>query len=161
MNVTMHGILLLSWMLCSFNIAQAANPDPNWDTVTKMVWLSFQGSPNMIDRCALKIAHGVSFDSRTAWPAYCNNFKDTEPVQKRVDEIKRELLLLTITQGEKDKLAQEVIWIGASDKLAELSWGRPKKVNHTITSGKTSEQWVYDSGRYLYIENGKVVAIQY
>ena len=46
-----------------------------------------------------------------------------------------------------------------SKEMCELSWGKPKSINETITSGKKSEQWVY-SDNYLYFDNGIVTAIQ-
>ena len=44
-------------------------------------------------------------------------------------------------------------------QVLESSWGRPQKVNRTVTSNGTREQWVYGSGN-IYIENGAVTAIQ-
>lgn len=39
-------------------------------------------------------------------------------------------------------------------------WGHPSSVNKTTTVRGTSEQWVYDVGRYLYFDNGILTAIQ-
>lgn len=50
------------------------------------------------------------------------------------------------------------IGMTAQDVL-QSSWGKPKKVNRTVTSSGTREQWIYGGG-YIYIENGIVVAIQ-
>lgn len=44
-------------------------------------------------------------------------------------------------------------------QVLQSSWGKPQKVNRTVTSASTREQWVYGGG-YIYIENGVVVAIQ-
>jgi hypothetical protein len=49
--------------------------------------------------------------------------------------------------------------IGMSKEMCELSWGKPKSINETITLGKKSEQWVY-SDNYLYFNNGIVTAMQ-
>tara|TARA_B110000046_G_C12965282_1_gene386402 strand:- start:432 stop:1400 length:969 start_codon:yes stop_codon:yes gene_type:complete len=49
--------------------------------------------------------------------------------------------------------------IGMTKEMCELSWGKPKSINETITSGKKSEQWVY-SDNYLYFDNGIVTAMQ-
>ncbi len=46
-----------------------------------------------------------------------------------------------------------------TEDQAKLSWGKPKKVNRTVLSGKATEQWVYPGG-YLYFEKGVLVAIQ-
>lgn len=114
----------------------------------------------MIDRCAVKLVHGVPLNPSTDWPAYCNWFKDTSPVRARVEELRKNFKALQLSEEERSKLARGAIWIGASVEAAELSWGRPEHINRTITAGKTSEQWVYQGGNYLYVENGKVVAIQ-
>ena len=59
---------------------------------------------------------------------------------------------LTKTQG---------ISIGMTANEVENSqWGTPNKVNRTTTANSVSEQWVYGSGRYVYIDNGIVSAIQ-
>jgi hypothetical protein len=42
----------------------------------------------------------------------------------------------------------------------ETEWGRPEKINKTITARGVREQWVYWSGEYLYFDNGKLTAIQ-
>ncbi len=50
--------------------------------------------------------------------------------------------------------------IGMSAKMCRAAWGEPDHINRTVTKYSTSEQWVYDSGNYLYFENGKLTAIQ-
>lgn len=49
--------------------------------------------------------------------------------------------------------------IGMTKEMCDLSWGKPKSINETITSGKKSEQWVY-SDNYLYFDNGILTAMQ-
>ena len=54
----------------------------------------------------------------------------------------------------------EGVRIGMTQQqVLESSWGKPQKVNRTVTSSGTREQWVYGGG-YIYIENGVVTAIQ-
>jgi hypothetical protein len=38
--------------------------------------------------------------------------------------------------------------------------GAPRSINRTSTAAGTSEQWVYDVGTYVYLDNGKVTAVQ-
>ena len=45
-------------------------------------------------------------------------------------------------------------------EVLETSWGKPQSVNRTTTASGVSEQWVYSSGKYVYIDNGIVTAIQ-
>lgn len=49
--------------------------------------------------------------------------------------------------------------IGMTKEMCELSWGKPKKINETITSSSKNEQWVY-SENYLYFDNGILTTIQ-
>lgn len=149
-------------LILSASTAQAQQDgiDPNWDVADRVIWRKFSRTPHMIDTCALKIAHEVAIDPRTDWPAYCNRFKDTAAVQDRVAEIKTQLANLKLSRGQREQLANGQISVGATGKMAELSWGRPEKVNRTITSEKVSEQWVYPSGNYLYVTDGRVSAIQ-
>lgn len=44
--------------------------------------------------------------------------------------------------------------------IKNTRWGVPMKINSTKTKYGTSEQWVYWGYKYLYFENGKLVAIQ-
>ena len=50
--------------------------------------------------------------------------------------------------------------IGWTKEMCMESWGEPKRINKTTSKYSISEQWVYDSGSYLYFESGKLVTIQ-
>lgn len=74
--------------------------------------------------------------------------------KKEADKYKTKFGLTTwqtILQGK--------VKIGMTKEMCKLSWGEPKSINETITSGKKSEQWVY-SDNYLYFDNDIVTAIQ-
>ena len=47
-----------------------------------------------------------------------------------------------------------------SQEVRDCGWGRPASIRRTTTATRTTEQWVYGTGNYLYFENGKLVAIQ-
>lgn len=50
--------------------------------------------------------------------------------------------------------------VGMSEyEAADTQWGRPESINRTVTASGKREQWVYGSGRYVYLENGRVTAI--
>jgi hypothetical protein len=49
--------------------------------------------------------------------------------------------------------------IGMTKEMCKLSWGEPNDINSTISSGRNSEQWVYDEN-YLYFDNGILKTIQ-
>ena len=57
--------------------------------------------------------------------------------------------------------APSVLKIGmtASEVLAS-TWGTPKDKNKTTTANGVNEQWVYSSGKYVYLKDGIVTAIQ-
>lgn len=47
-----------------------------------------------------------------------------------------------------------------ADEVRNSTWGEPKEINKTTTKYGVREQWVYSSRRYIYLEDGIVVAIQ-
>jgi hypothetical protein len=46
------------------------------------------------------------------------------------------------------------------EQLKTSSWGLPNDINKTTTGDNVSEQWVYNDGKYVYLNNGIVTAIQ-
>lgn len=50
--------------------------------------------------------------------------------------------------------------IGMTEKECELSWGKPKKINTTVSSSGRQQQWVYSAVSYLYFDGGKLTSIQ-
>ncbi len=51
------------------------------------------------------------------------------------------------------------IWIGIPEDAFQLAFGKPDKINITITASNVSKQYVYGSS-YYYFENGKLTTIQ-
>jgi|GEM_PF-2882050 len=47
-----------------------------------------------------------------------------------------------------------------AEQVVKTSWGKPKDINKTTTTSGVSEQWVYELGKYVYLDNGIVIAIQ-
>lgn len=79
-----------------------------------------------------------------------------EKVETRKDEEKAKRLA-----EEKARKKQEGVRIGMSKQdVLDSSWGEPKKINTSIGSWGTHEQWVYGNGNYLYFENGILTSIQ-
>ncbi len=58
-----------------------------------------------------------------------------------------------------ETILQHKVSIGMSKEMCIFSWGKPERINETITSGTKREQWVYEDG-YLYFTNGKLTTIQ-
>jgi TolA-binding protein len=78
-------------------------------------------------------------------------YKLSSVLEDKVSEIKR---------TEELKNAPEPKVGMTMDEVLKSSWGYPLDKNKTITAKITYEQWVYSNYRYIYIENGKVTAIQ-
>lgn len=61
----------------------------------------------------------------------------------------------------KEKYTKEEPRIGmTAEEVENSTWGKPDKINKTTTEYGVSEQWVYDIGKYIYLDNGIVTAIQ-
>ncbi|MCC7041085.1 MAG: hypothetical protein IT516_12325 [Burkholderiales bacterium] len=64
-------------------------------------------------------------------------------------------------ETKKKWARKEGVRIGMTqDEVLASSWGKPHHVNTTTTSYGVREQWVYDSGNYLYFRNGILTTIQ-
>ena len=48
----------------------------------------------------------------------------------------------------------------SAEEVENSTWGKPTKKNKTTTAYGIHEQWVYSSGRYIYLDDGIVTAIQ-
>lgn len=64
------------------------------------------------------------------------------------------------TNRDVDAVLAGNIYVGMSSEMVRESWGMPRRVNRTTTSNSQREQWVYEGSNYVYIENGRVIAIQ-
>lgn len=60
--------------------------------------------------------------------------------------------------GEANKLEPSIGM--TAEEVCNSTWGEPNKINKTTTEYGTSEQWVYGGGRYIYLDDGIVTAIQ-
>lgn len=72
----------------------------------------------------------------------------------------KDTMKLCITMlKDKDKcenIIEKKFWIGMSSDWAIMSVGNPRKINRTVVSGLTEEQWVYGDiyhPTYLYFYN--------
>lgn len=55
---------------------------------------------------------------------------------------------------------QNKVKIGMDKEICLIAWGKPTKINNTVNANIVSEQWVYDSKRFLYFDNGILTTIQ-
>lgn len=59
-----------------------------------------------------------------------------------------------------DLILQGKVRIGMTAEMCREAWGIPNDINRSSGSWGVHEQWCYDWGGYLYMENGKLTAIQ-
>ena len=48
----------------------------------------------------------------------------------------------------------------SEQEALKTCWGRPKFRRRVGVEGLMRDEWVYGEGRYLYFDNGKILAIQ-
>ena len=61
--------------------------------------------------------------------------------------------------SEWNLIAQHKVAIGMSETALLCSWGRAR-MNRTLTGAGERDQYIYGEGTYVYVENGRVIAIQ-
>ena len=64
----------------------------------------------------------------------------------------------------QEAIANQRVFIGMTADEVRASWGAPSKINASVGSWGTHEQWVYDRSnfrsQYVYVENGVVRSMQ-
>jgi hypothetical protein len=158
----MKNLVLASMLILPISVL-AEEPKEDWDVVTKAVWGTFQYTPHMIDSCALKIAHKVSIDRKTGWPAYCNKYEETETVKNRVIELEKAISVLDIPKDQYEKIRNGEIWINAPREYVVLALGIPVDTSKSTTAAGVKETWEYKTRAgsfYVFMENGLVVEIR-
>lgn len=65
-------------------------------------------------------------------------------------------------RNEKENINKKIDpFIGmSSDEVLNSTWGEPESKNITKTKYGKKEQWIYGNGKYVYVTNGFVTAIQ-
>lgn len=80
--------------------------------------------------------------------------------RERQENAQKVLQSPTTKPYAKQEFIQVEPAIGMSEyEVTRSSWGEPASKNRTVTKYATREQWVYGSGRYIYLQNGYVTAI--
>lgn len=62
--------------------------------------------------------------------------------------------------GDVSSTACGAVRIGMTAEVMRESWGRPNSINSSTYSFGVREQWVYGSGRYVYLDDGVVSSYQ-
>lgn len=113
----------------------------------------------------LKYSEIIEYTSDEEVKKSSNSLKSKYNEQKRIEEEKEETEKAAKeaedAAKEKRRKKQEGVRIGMSKQdVLDSSWGKPTKINKSVYSWGTSEQWVYPNNNYLYFENGKLTSIQ-
>jgi hypothetical protein len=124
------------------------------------LWRDLQQSPANVDKCAVPLALDRTLDTLRDWPAYCNRFRDRDIITTRVSELRAIFEKLDLSPEQREQVRTGKVWVSAPAAVAEVAWGRPRRVNQTMTAAGTREQWLYGDGQYVYIENGIITAVQ-
>lgn len=74
-------------------------------------------------------------------------------------EERRKSILTKYGEYYGSAILQGNVIIGMTSEQCREAWGHPRRINRTTTAYGVSEQWVYGY-RYLYLDNGKLTAIQ-
>jgi hypothetical protein len=99
---------------------------------------------------------GDRLDRSGAAKAAKGNGAHVPAEQQRISVIQK----LDISEGEKNWLIVRRAWIGMPESLVKYAWGEPRKVSQTTRAGVNAEQWVYGAGRYLLLQDSRLVAIE-
>ncbi len=91
----------------------------------------------------------------------CNAYAFSGSSKAEVELLRRN----TIPGSEWLAIKKNKINIGMSEDSLACSWGRPERINTTVTRHGVRKQWVYSScdrckRRYVYTSNGSIVSWQ-
>lgn len=78
---------------------------------------------------------------------------------------KKESARLDRKEKVESAIQNRNVFVGMTAEEALQSWGKPTKINQTLSGTGSSEQWVYRrdgyiEGQYVYLTNGVVQSIQ-
>ena len=77
------------------------------------------------------------------------------------------LVKVTDTLEKTNDISSEVATKGGPqigmtrEEALSTEWGKPKKINTSTYAWGTSEQWVFDNYKYVYVDDGIVTSVQY
>lgn len=80
--------------------------------------------------------------------------------KERQEKEHRKMCISRFGEDIGNTIADKKVQLGMTSEMCEIAWGKPDRINSTTSVWGTSEQWVYDSGSYLYFNNGKLTSIQ-
>lgn len=96
----------------------------------------------------------LDWQYNTAKGAYeeAKRYKDLVLKEEIEKEVKKDLI--EEARGQNPHLGMSIEEVEAS------LWGKPIKINRTVTQYSNREQWVYGNGQYLYFTDGVLTSFQ-
>ena len=91
--------------------------------------------------------------------------RDKLGTKEQKDLYRQTLLAAQKEDREKERQAKiakrkQGVSVGMSQQdVLDSSWGRPERINQTVTGRGIREQWVYPGAQYLYFEDGVLTSI--
>lgn len=87
--------------------------------------------------------------------------KSNKERKQMISELQENAKAKAIASGKYRKETKTEPLIGmTSEEVIASTWGKPDRINKTTYAWGVTEQWCYKDNRYVYLENGSVVAIQ-
>ena len=88
-----------------------------------------------------------------------------DPNSPAATQVQREIAAMKRKELVDSAIQEGKIFIGMTADEVILSWGRPTKINASISGRGRSEQWIYRRGKigddqYVYVDNGVVTNMQ-
>ncbi len=89
-----------------------------------------------------------------------NRNKKLQVEGKRVSKIKEFVEKNSQYKSFMKTAVEQKISMGMPEELVVLSWGKPQRVNTTVTKRRVHKQMVYGRRNYVYLDNGVVTSWQ-
>ena len=97
----------------------------------------------------------ITYDDGTCIKYESDAGKEWEEKQAQIEETKKQLE----QKRKQEYLANEPRIGMTADEVKKSNWGSPNKINKTTYEWGVTEQWCYSKNRYIYLEDGIVIAI--
>lgn len=126
------------------------------------VELTFLEQPDKPSTLVCILHNSATGDLYVEYNRFHETFKsleEAEIIHMQSSEYRRELIR-KFGRYNADLILAGKVKIGFTKAMCEIAWGKPEKINTTITNSVKYEQWVYGLGTYLYFKNGKLTSIQ-
>lgn len=134
------------------------------------VLLTYIDDKNQLDRVRVRDTlvrsmEQVAREEKAKRDAEARERKDRETaqakaVQRRLEERTAAVKAKRWPAEIERAVIDRKVMLGMNAEQVTMSWGRPERINETLTAGRRSEQWVFGGRSYVYLDNGKVTSIQ-